>query len=85
MIQNPGVVNIPALGLDGRGLLIVLGGRDPGPTPWGPGALTSFKNITIYDTCIGTRYVQHATGDIPGPRERFCAVSIAGDNGTYEM
>jgi hypothetical protein len=30
MIRSSEVVTIPAFGLDGRGLLIILGGRDPG-------------------------------------------------------
>lgn len=39
-------VTIPAFGLDGRGLLVVLGGQDPGLG--GSATLLSLNNITIY-------------------------------------
>lgn len=85
-------VTIPAFGLDGRGLMVVLGGSDPARDPslnWGatPGNNTMMllSNITMYDPYIGLWTAQRATGDIPPPREMFCAVSVAGDNGTYEM
>ena len=79
------VVTIPALGLDGRGLLITLGGEDPGLALDGSNTLISLSNITIYDPYIDRWFAQNAVGAIPEARESFCAVAVQGDNGTYEM
>lgn len=76
-------VTLPAFSLDGRGLLVVLGGEEPGrPVDQ---ALASFNNITMYDPYIGRWFSQRASGDVPGARQDFCAVAIQGDVGTYEM
>jgi hypothetical protein len=79
------VVTIPAFRLDGRGLLVVLGGEDPGTPAIPTSPLVLLDNITIYDPYIGRWFSQRASGDIPGAREDFCAVAIQGDNETYEM
>lgn len=82
---------VSASGLDGRPLMIVIGGYDPwlSGSNWNPkgNALTyvSFDNVTIYDPYIDKWYAQRASGDIPRPRDMFCAVTVRGHNGTYEM
>ncbi|KAH8752940.1 hypothetical protein BGZ57DRAFT_912299 [Hyaloscypha finlandica] len=86
MIQSCVAVTLPAIGLD-RSLIIILG--DWGPPLWAsqilPSRQMSLNNITIYDPHIGVWFSQTATGTIPGNRGNFCAVSIPGDNGTYEI
>ena len=74
--RNPGsMVQAPPFGVDG--VLIIMGGFYP---------KGSFNNITIYDTHTGTWYSQKASGDIPVPRTRFCAVGVQENgNSTYEM
>jgi hypothetical protein len=79
------VITIPAFGLDGRGLLITLGGEDPGLASDGSNTLLSLSNITIYDPYIDRWFAQNAVGAVPEARESFCAVAVQGDNGTYEM
>jgi len=78
-------VTIPASNLDDRGLLFVLGGLSVNPDPTQQSDVASFNNITMYDPYIDAWFSQHATGDVPTPRENFCAVAVKGDNGTYEM
>ena len=84
-------VTIPAFGLDGRELMFVLGGFDPLQEAfiWNSGLSPNhsipFSNITIYDPYIGAWFAQRASGDVPPPSQLFCAVSVQGDNGTYEM
>ena len=79
-------VAVPAIGLDQRALIFVLGGWDPGfninqpPTDY-----VGLDNVTLYDPYIERWYSQKATGDIPAPRGHFCAVAMPSDNGTYEM
>lgn len=84
-VRYHSVVRVPAFGLDGRGLLIVLGGEDPGLGTNGANSLSTFDNITMYDPYINRWFAQAASGTIPPPREQFCAVAQQGDNGTYEM
>lgn len=68
------------------GLMFILGGRDPGTNATQPPAnYIAFSNITIYDPYVDRWYAQQAERDIPDSREQFCAVSMPGDNGTYEM
>jgi hypothetical protein len=77
---------ITALGLDGRGLLVLIGGRDPGTNVTAPPTnYYELSNVTLYDPYIDVWYAQQASGDIPSPREQFCTVIVPGDNGTYEM
>lgn len=45
----------------------------------------SLNNITIYEPVNKTWHVQNTTGNAPLLRDGPCAVSILGDNGTYEM
>ncbi|KAG9237421.1 hypothetical protein BJ875DRAFT_418229 [Amylocarpus encephaloides] len=79
-------VSIPAFGSENRGLLFVLGGKDPGLTAQGKNAdLVPLSNITIYNPYIEQWSAQRATGDVPLARTRFCAASVKGDNGTYEI
>lgn len=85
-------VTVPAFGLDDRGLMVIMGGLDPGQNLSLGSSLaqedtsfTKFDNITLYDPYIDRWYTQTATGDIPAARKWFCAVSVKGDNGTYEM
>ena len=78
--------SITALGLDGRGLLVLIGGRDPGTNVTAPPTnYYELSNVTLYDPYIDVWYAQQASGDIPSPREQFCTVIVPGDNGTYEM
>lgn len=66
--------------------MIVVGGRDPGTNVSQPPAnYSAFDNVTLYDPYIDVWYAQKASGDIPASREEFCAVTVRGDNGTYEM
>lgn len=77
---------VSALGLDGRDLIVIIGGFDPGTNASAPTKnYFDFGNITFYDPYIDRWYAQSAIGDIPGVREYFCAVSVAGDDGTFEM
>ena len=79
-------VKVTALGLDQRGLIFIMGGWDPGTVAGEvPSDYVGFDNVTFYDPYIDIWYAQRATGDIPLPRGHFCAVSVPGDNGTYEM
>lgn len=70
---------IPAFGLDSRRLMIVIGGYDPwlNGASWNPkdelATDISFNNITIYDPYIDKWYAEHVSGDIPKPRDMFCA------------
>jgi hypothetical protein len=88
-IQGGSIGTISALGLDGRGFIVLLGGGDPGTNVSDLTYFSShyfdFSNVTIYDPYIDVWYAQTATGDIPGVRYSFCLVIILGDNGTYEM
>jgi hypothetical protein len=86
-IEGARAVTIPAIGLDERGLMVIIGGRDPGTNVSAPSAnYFGLDNVTIYDPYIDVWFAQHATGEvIPAIREMFCAVATAGDNGTYEM
>jgi hypothetical protein len=73
----------------GCGLIVLLGGGDPGTNvsdlTYYSSHYFDFSNVTIYDPHIDVWYAQTATGDIPGLRDSFCLVTIPGDNGTYEM
>ena len=73
---NPGfMLQVPLYGVDG--ILIMMGGSYPGG---------AFNNITIYDTYTGSWFSQDASGDIPDPREEFCAVGMQDkSNNSYEM
>lgn len=88
-IQGASIGTISALGLDKRGLLVLIGGKDPmtnvSDAYYGFSHYFNFSNITIYDPYIDVWYAQTATGDIPGVRESFCMATMQGDNGTYEM
>jgi hypothetical protein len=79
-------VSLPAFGLDNRPLLFILGGQDPALIPSNPSPeFLLYSNVTIYDPYIGRWFSQMATGEIPSARVDFCAVSMKGDNGTWEM
>ena len=71
-----------------KGLLILLGGggqSGPFVHEWLPNQ-GDFDNITIYDIHTQTWLSQKATGTIPDPRAKFCAVGVAnGDNSTFDM
>lgn len=71
---------------DGRELMVIFGGRDLG-TDVNVQTTTYFEldSITIYDPYIDVWFSQQATGEIPAIREQFCAVTVRGNNGTYEM
>jgi hypothetical protein len=85
-IEGASIGTITAFGLDGRGLIVLIGGRDPGTNVSAPIAnYFALSNVTLYDPYIDRWYAQQASGDIPPPREEFCAVTVPGDNGTYEV
>lgn len=71
-IQGASIGTISALGLDKRGLLVLIGGKDPGTNVsdayYGFSHYFNFSNTTIYDPYIDVWYAQTATGDIPGVR-----------------
>lgn len=75
-----------ALNPGDRGLMVIFGGRDLGTNVTGP-PTDYFKldNITLYDPYIDVWSTQQATGEIPAIREQFCAITVEGSNGTYEM
>ncbi|CZR63202.1 uncharacterized protein PAC_13099 [Phialocephala subalpina] len=65
--------------IDGRGLMVVIGGRDRGTkVSQNSGTYFGFDNVTIYDPYIDV-------WEVPAVRDSFCAVTVAGDNGTYEI
>ncbi|KAF1987247.1 hypothetical protein K402DRAFT_55465 [Aulographum hederae CBS 113979] len=77
---------VSAIGLDGRPLIVLIGGRDPGTDAKAkPANYISFDNVTLYDPYIDRWYAQKASGEIPAFRELFCAVTVPGDNGTFEI
>lgn len=79
---------VPAAGLGGRGLIVLVGGGVPGRNNSEsvvPGHYFDMNNVTLYDPHLDAWYAQKASGDIPGPRDTFCSVVLPGDNGTYEM
>jgi hypothetical protein len=85
-IEGASAGTVSALGLDGRGLMVIIGGRDPGTNASQPLAnYFELSNVTLYDPYIDKWYAQQASGDIPAVRELFCAVTVRGENGTYEM
>jgi hypothetical protein len=85
-IRDASAGSITALGLDGRGLIVLIGGRDPGWNATAPPTnYYDLSNVTIYDPSTDIWYAQQASGDVPSPREMFCTVTVPGDNGTYEM
>jgi hypothetical protein len=74
-IEGAKAGTVPAFSLDGRGLMVVIGGRDPGTNVSKPPEnYIGFNNVTLYDPYIDTWYAQQATGDIPAAGEMFCAV-----------
>ena len=85
-IQGGSIGTISALGLDGRGLIVLLGGGDPGTNvsdlTYYSSHYFDFSNVTIYDPYIDAWHAQTATGDIPAVRDSFCLVTILGDNGS---
>jgi hypothetical protein len=79
---------ISAVGIDGRGLIVLIGGGVPGTNisdSINPSKYFELSNVTLYDPYLDAWYAQKASGAIPGPRDAFCSVVIPGDNGTYEM
>ncbi|KAF2457316.1 hypothetical protein BDY21DRAFT_286425, partial [Lineolata rhizophorae] len=78
-------VFLPSYGTDG--LLAFMGGYNTGleTVRFDGTGLVSFDNITFYDPVSKTWYAQKATGDSPSPRAGFCAVAVAGQNGTHEI
>lgn len=79
---------VPAVGLGGRGIIVMVGGGLPGKNnsaSVAPGNYFDMNNITLYDPYLDAWYAQKASGDIPGPRDSFCSVVLPGDNGIYEM
>lgn len=83
-IAGQKVLAITASGVDQRDILVIIGGLDS-CSSCGSDDYTSFNSITLYDPYINAWFAQQATGAAPSPREGFCAVSVKGDNGTYEM
>ncbi|MCJ1239231.1 hypothetical protein MMC14_007225 [Varicellaria rhodocarpa] len=78
--KSGSLLQVPMYGVDG--ILVAMGGLYPnsGVSPSG------FNNISIYDTHTGNWYSQTASGDIPEPRQEFCAVGIQDDtDSTYEI
>ncbi|KAI9875031.1 MAG: hypothetical protein M1830_009003 [Pleopsidium flavum] len=68
---------VPAFGVDG--ILLVMGGASSQRT-------NPFNNITTYDIHGQAWHSQLATGDIPDPRDHFCAVGVqSNENNTYEI
>ena len=71
-----------------EGLLVLLGGggqSGPFVHEWLPNQ-GNFDIITIYDIHTQTWLSQSATGTIPNPRSKFCAVGAASsDNSTFDM
>jgi hypothetical protein len=83
--QRGQMVHVPAYGA--RGLYAMLGGYSALPAigfTHGYGHL-SFMNITLYDPATRQWHWQTAEGDVPRPREEFCAAGATSTNGTYEM
>lgn len=66
-----------------NGLIFILGGeRRPSPTELN---LVELDTIHFFDP-VGKRwFAQDTTGDIPSPASGFCAVGVAGGNGTFDM
>ncbi len=88
--QRGQMVHVPASGglaaAAREGLFAVLGGySSPGAEFTHSRGHVSFANITLYDPATGRWHWQTAQGDIPRPREEFCAAGALSTNGTYEM
>jgi hypothetical protein len=84
--QRGQMVHVPLWGDLQHRLLIMLGGYSSGFTEFTPGhGHLSFDNITLYDPAARKWYWQTAQGDIPPPRDEFCAASAASTNGTFEV
>lgn len=87
-IMGASAVSVPATGLENRSLIVLIGGREPGPeanTPAYQNRYYGLDNVTIYDPTINKWFAQRATGDIPNFREDACAVATRGNNNNYEM
>lgn len=80
---------IPTFG--SNGVLVALGGCGANSSSFGTcknSRPTDFSTIDIYDLSQKRWYTQTASngpGQLPEPREGFCAVGLLGDNGTYEI
>ncbi|KAF9881251.1 kelch repeat protein [Colletotrichum karsti] len=70
-----------------EGLLLVLGGWEAPVTTNDPGEWfpMDFNNLTIYDPKTDKWHTQRTQGEVPSPREKFCAVGVAGPNNTYDI
>jgi hypothetical protein len=69
------------------GLFVVLGGATSDVFNWEDRGTNyiSFQIINMLDPATSIWYNQTASGMIPNPRLRFCAVGLQGDNRTYEI
>ena len=73
------MVHAPSFG--NAGILVALGGGSGRIEAGGP-----FNNISIFDLKSKTWYYQTATGTIPSPRSKFCAVGVQEkDMSSFEM
>lgn len=81
-------VYVPAYGE--AGILVFLGGFLPAndELTWGTngGAVQTLDRINIYDIASKTFMYQTATGTVPGPRYKFCAVGVEDNKaGLFDM
>lgn len=77
---------VPGFGVDGKGVVAMLGGVVPSSSWDTYGSLRSMTNVTVYDTGTGEWYSQTATGDVPSPRKNLCVIGVqSGNKSTYEM
>jgi hypothetical protein len=83
--QRGQMVHVPAFG-GARGLYAMLSGYSSPLARFRPGqGQLSFANITLYDPATQQWYWQEARGDVPRPRDEFCATGARSTKGTYEM
>jgi hypothetical protein len=84
--QRGVMVHVPVYGGSKHGLFVMLGGYSSAVTVFTPGhGHVSLANITLYDPATRRWHWQTAQGDMPRPRDEFCAAGARSTNGTYEM
>lgn len=82
------MVHVPGFGVDGRGVMVVLGGMQ---SPTGsPDANTmnplALSRVVFFDPVTAKSWEQKATGDIPPtPRSYFCAAGLRTKEGGYDI
>ncbi|KAK3388740.1 hypothetical protein B0T20DRAFT_101681 [Sordaria brevicollis] len=72
-----------------NGLVFILGGSVfavPATTTGNqPDFVMGFENVTFFDPVTREWFWQETTGEVPSPREKFCAVGVEGKDGSFEM